>query len=137
MIFRTIKNDAGEATGQLSLFSKSFANIKRDMSTGQGVGYSLFGNSIASNDVTAINNYANALKNGAGVGQAWTDTMKGTSVAAKQYVLNARKAGKSTAELTRGLNNMTLGAKASTVAMKALGVAKNIALNIGVMLLIN
>lgn len=107
------------------------------MSTGQGFGYSLFGNSITSNDVTAINNYANALKNGAGVGQAWTDTMKGTSVAAKQYVLDARKAGKSTAELTQGLNNMTLGAKASTVAMKTLGVAKNVALNVGTMLLIS
>ena len=106
------------------------------MSTDQGFGYSLFGNSIKSNDVTAINNYANALKNGASVGEAWRTTMNGTSVAAKQYVLNARKAGKSTAELTQGLNNMTLGAKASTVAMKALGVAKNIALNIGVMLLI-
>lgn len=106
------------------------------MSTGQGFGYSLFGNSIKSNDVTAINNYANALKNGASVGEAWRTTMTGTSVAAKQYVLDARKAGKSTTELTQGLNNMTLGAKASTVAMKALGVAKNIALNVGVMLLI-
>lgn len=119
------------------MFSKSFANIKRDMSTGQGFGYSLFGNSIKSNDVTAINNYANALKNGASVGEAWRTTMNGTSVAAKQYVLNARKAGKSTAELTQGLNNMTLGAKASTVAMKALGVAKNVALNVGTMLLIS
>lgn len=107
------------------------------MSTGQGFGYSLFGNSIKSNDVTAINNYANALKNGASVGEAWRTTMNGTSVAAKQYVLNARKAGKSTAELTQGLNNMTLGAKASTVAMKALGVAKNVALNVGTMLLIS
>lgn len=106
------------------------------MSTGQGFGYSLFGNSIKSNDVTAINNYANALKNGTSVGEAWRTTMNSTSVAAKQYVLNARKAGKSTAELTQGLNNMTLGAKASTVAMKALGVAKNVALNVGVMLLI-
>lgn len=106
------------------------------MSTGQGFGYSLFGNSIKSNDVTAINNYANALKNGASVGEAWCTTMNGTSVAAKQYVLNARKAGKSTAELTQGLNNMTLGAKASTVAMKALGVAKNVALNLGVVAII-
>ena len=118
------------------MFSKSFENIKRDISTGQGFGYSLFGRWIKPNDVAAINNYAVALKNGASTTKAWQSTMSGASVAAKQYIVNSKKAGVTTAGLTQGLKNMTLGAKASTIAVKALGIAKQIAFNVGITLLV-
>ena len=59
--------------------------------------YSIFnGNKLTQKDAQAIISYSNALKNGASVGQAWSANMTNCSVAAKQYVVSAKRAGKST-----------------------------------------
>ena len=96
MIFKTINDDVTGATKFISIFNSTIGTMKRNLASGQGIGYSIFnGNKLTQNDVTAIQNYANALKSGIGTGKSWRNTMEGCSVAAKQYVLNARKAGKS------------------------------------------
>lgn len=51
--------------------------------------------------------------------------MKSSSVAAKQYVMDAARTGKSTTEITSGLKSMTFSAKASEIAFKGLSFALN------------
>ena len=100
--------------------------MKRNIASGQGVIYSIFnGNKLTQKDVKSILNYANALKNGASVGQAWTENIGSCSVAAKQYVVDAKKAGKSTDELVEGLKNVPKATNLASIGLKALSVAGN------------
>ncbi len=126
MIFNTITDDITGATKSISIFNSTLSTIKKNIKNGQGITYSIFsGNKLNQKDIQAIINYANALKDGANLGKAWKDNISNCSVAAKQYVLDAKKAGKSTDELVDGLKNVPKTAKAATVATKALSVALN------------
>ena len=103
------------------------------MASGQGTMYSIFsGGKLNKNDVTAITNYANAMKGGANSVQAWSTGMNGASVAAKQYVLNARKAGKSTDEMVAGLKQVPKATNAASVGLKALSVAGSMLMSMGI-----
>ena len=96
------------------------------MASGQGVAYSVFGgNKLKQSDINGINNYAKAMKNGSTSAQAWQSSMGGCSVAAKQYVLSAKKAGKSTEEMLDGLKEVPKTANSASVGLKALSVAGN------------
>jgi hypothetical protein len=126
MIFNTITDDITGATKSISIVNSTLSTIKKNIKNGQGITYSIFsGNKLNQKDIQAIINYANALKDGANLGKAWKDSISNCSVAAKQYVLDAKKAGKSTDELVDGLKNVPKTAKAATVATKALSVALN------------
>ena len=120
------------------MFNSSFATMKRNMASGQGIMYSIFsGGKLNQGDVAAINNYANAMKGGATSAQAWQNNMGGCSVAAKRYVLDARKAGKSTDEMVDGLNEVPKVTTAASVGLKALSVAGNMLISMGVSMAIN
>lgn len=100
--------------------------MQRNLKSGQGITYSIFGgNKLTQNDVQAITNYSNALKSGVGTGEAWTTNMKNCSVAAKQYVVSAKRAGQSTDELVTGLKTVPKATTAASVGLKALSIAGN------------
>lgn len=100
--------------------------MQRNLKSGQGITYSIFGgNKLTQNDVQAITNYANALKSGLGTGEAWTTNMKNCSVAAKQYIVSAKRAGQSTDELVTGLKTVPKATTAASVGLKALSIAGN------------
>ena len=72
-IFKTVTNDITGATEQISIFNSTLSTMQRNLKSGQGITYSIFGgNKLTQNDVQAITNYANALKSGVGTGEAWT-----------------------------------------------------------------
>jgi len=126
MIFKTVSDDITGATKSISIFNSTLSTMKRNIKNGQGINYSIFsGNKLKQKDIQSVTNYANALKNGTNLGKAWNDNMKGCSVAAKQYVLNAKKAGKSTKEMVAGLKEVPKTSKAASLGMKALSTAGN------------
>ena len=126
MIFKTITDDVTGATTQISIFNSTLSTMKRNLASGQGITYSIFnGNKLTQKDVQAIISYSNALKNGASVGQAWSANMTNCSVAAKQYVVDAKKAGKSTDEIVSGLSKIPKATNLASVGLKALSIAGN------------
>ena len=126
MIFKTITDDVTGATTQISIFNSTLSTMKRNLASGQGITYSIFnGNKLTQKDVQAIISYSNALKNGASVGQAWSANMTNCSVAAKQYVVDAKKAGKSTDEIVSGLSKIPKATNLASVGLKGLAMAGN------------
>lgn len=121
MVFKTITDDVTGAITQISIFNSTLSTMKRNLASGQGITYSIFnGNKLTQKDVQAIISYSNALKNGASVGQAWSTNMTNCSVAAKQYVVDAKKAGKSTDEMVSGLSKIPKVTNLASVGLKGL-----------------
>ena len=113
MVFKTVTDKITGVTKSISFFNSTFSVMKENIRSGQGIFYSIFaGDKLTQKDIQSITNYANALKNGADVSQAWSGNMQNCSVAATEYVTNARNAGKTADELTAGLQGTTLSAKA-------------------------
>ena len=126
MIFKTVTNDITGAIDKLSVFNSTLSTMQRNLKSGQGISYSIFGgNKITQSDVQAITNYANAIKSGVGTGKAWQTTMSSCSVAAKQYVVNAKRAGQSTTELVTGLKSVPKATTAASIGLKALSIVGN------------
>lgn len=116
------------------MFNSSLTDMKRNMASGQGTMYSIFaGGKLKQNDVAAITNYANAVKAGVKPTQAFKDNLGGCSVAAKRYVVDARRAGKSTDEMVAGLSKVPKATSAASIGLKALSVAGNMLLSMGIM----
>ena len=127
MIFRTIDNDLTGVTNKLGILKKSFSAIKRDLFNGQGILYSFFGsNTLTSNDALQITNYTNLLKSGVPTGRAWSQTMIGCSIAAKQHVLECKNDITALEALSTTTKTMTISAKAGQVVLKGLAIAGNI-----------
>lgn len=111
--------------------------MKRNMASGQSVMYSIFsGGKLTQNDVSAITNYANAVKGGVKPLQAYKDNLGGCSVAAKRYVVDAKKAGKSTDEMVAGLKEVPKATSAASIGLKALSIAGNMLMMMGISLAI-
>lgn len=125
-IFKTITDDSTKAIKTMGFFGKSLANIKRDISSGQNKIYSIFGgNHVTPNDIKQIQEYTKLVKQGIPIGQAWNDTMKGCSVAAKQQVLSCKNSTVALEKLTVAQKENTISAKASQIALKGLALAGN------------
>lgn len=126
MIFKTVSDDITGVTKSISIFNSTLSTMKKNIKNGQSVAYSIFnGNKINQKDIQSIINYADAIKNGAKPSEAYKNNLLGCSVAAKQYVVDARKAGKSTDELVDGLKDVPKTSKAATLGLKALSIAGN------------
>ena len=116
-IFRTITDEVTGANKSIGLFGKSFAELKNIISSVKTNG--LFNTSIISEaDVECIKKYNNAIALNIPHQQAIEQATKGASSATAQMIKNANGN-------TIALDKMTLGAKAASVAMKALSVAGN------------
>ena len=116
-IFRTITDEVTGANKSIRLFGKSFAELKNIISSVKTNG--LFNTStISEADVECIKKYNNAIALNIPHQQAMEQATKGASDATAQMIKNANGN-------TIALNQMTLGAKAASVAMKALSIAGN------------
>lgn len=116
-IFKTITDEVSGANKSIRLFGKSFAELKNIISSVKTNG--LFNTStISEADVECIKKYNNAIALNIPHQQAMEQATKGASDATAQMIKNANGN-------TIALNKMTLGAKAASVAMKALSIAGN------------
>lgn len=126
MFFKTFDSESNRITNKIGVFNKSFRNIGRDYKSGNGLFTSLFsGDKITSKDISSITAMAQAMENGSTTAQAWCDNLLGCSVAAKQYVSESLKAGKSTDEIVSGLKNLQNTSEAAAIGLKALSIAGN------------
>lgn len=125
--FSVLNKDVAGAQKQLALFGKSFKDISRDMSSGQGLLKSLFNKSITKADVGYITEYFNQVKSGVPVGQAYANTLSHASVAGKQMAVNIKKG---TASMS-GLKTATTGGKLALFGLEAAATAANAALTMG------
>ena len=116
-IFRTIKDDATGATTSIRLFGKSFTELKSTISSIKTNG--LFRSYVINDsDIKCIETYNNAISKGIPHQQAMEQATKGASDSTAKMIKNANGN-------TIALNQMTLGAKAASVAMNILSTAAN------------
>ncbi len=162
-MFRQVGNDADKLATKFGLLNKSFVNIKKDLSNGQG--WRSFGNIVSQQDITNFSKFQQEFNNGVKFHKAFNDNLLHShtyiqqqaveirKLNAQQYLLNrqlrdgkisqqeystAMTANKAQIQaLTKQTQTLTLAQRASAVASKALGIALNTALNIGISLLIN
>lgn len=126
MIFKTITDNVTGSTKSISIFNSTLGTIQRNLKNGQGITYSFFGgNQLRKSDIDALNSYINGIKSGLTPAQSWRENLSDCSVAAKQYVLEAKKAGKSTNNLATDLKQIPKVSKASQVALKSLAATGN------------
>ena len=112
--------------------------MKQDLAHGHGIGFSLFGGQgVANSDKQAILDFNQALKNGIPQQKAWATTMSKASIAAQNMTRNALKAKGSLVDLANGLKVTSVKAKAAEIGLKALSVAGNILLSIGISMAIS
>lgn len=119
-IFRTIKDDATGATTSIRLFGKTVGELKGTISSIKTNG--LFkANIISDKDIQCIKDYNYAIESGIPHQQAMEQATKGASDSTAKMIKNAN--GNIIA-----LNQMTLGAKAASVALNVLSTVGNMVL---------
>lgn len=119
-IFRTIKDDATGATTSIRLFGKTSGELKNVFSSIKTNG--LFkANIISDEDIQCIKDYNDAIEDGMPHQQAMEQATKGASDSTAKMIKNANGN-------TIALNQMTLGAKAASVALNVLSTVGNMVL---------
>lgn len=81
--------------------------MKKNLSNGQGLFYSIFqGNTLNEKDILGIQNYIKAMDEGARHTDAFKTNLSSCSVAAQEYINEARDAKKSTDQMSAGLKEV-------------------------------
>ena len=126
--FRTIKDDATGATTSIRLFGKTFTELKNTISSIKTNG--LFKSYVINDsDVKCIEKYNTLIEGGTPHLEAMEQATKGASDSTAKMIKNANGN-------TIALNQMTLGAKAASVAMNILSTAANMLIMYGISKLI-
>ena len=120
------------------MFNKSFWAMKQDLSHGHGISFSLFGGQgVIDSDKQAILNFDAALKTTKDSSKAWAMTMSNASIAAQNMTRDTLRSGGSLKDLAKGLKATSAGTKAAELELKALSVAGNMLLSIGITMAIS
>lgn len=81
--------------------------MKKNLSNGQGLFYSIFqGNTLNEKDILGIQNYIKAMDEGARHADVFKTNLSSCSVAAQEYINEARDAKKSTDQMSAGLKEV-------------------------------
>lgn len=164
MVFKQIGEDTDKLTKRIGLFSKSFSDIKKDLSNGLNIRQGLF-SFVTDQDIKSLNEFNKAINNGTKYSEAFDTYLSKCPISVKrqaneliklhtqQKILNQQLAtGKikeeeystamaanrvQTQALTAQTQTLTLAQRASAFASKAMGTALRVALNVGLMLAIN
>lgn len=163
MVFRVINNDATKLTDKLFLFRKSFTDIGKDLKN--GIGIKSFTSIVTSKDVDILKAFNNSIKSGTNYTKAFDTYLSKVPMSIKRQgneliqlnnqmlkLNNSYKNGKITKQeyntqmnaLNGRINNviqstrtLTVSERIATVVTKGLGVALNLAFNIGLGIAIN
>ena len=164
MVFKQIGEDTDKLTKRIGLFSKSFSDIKKDLSNGLNIRQGLF-SFVTDQDIKSLNEFNKAINNGTKYSEAFDTYLSKCPISVKrqaneliklhtqQKILNQQLAtGKikeeeystamaanrvQTQALTTQTQTLTIAQRASAFASKAMGAALRVALNVGLMLAIN
>ena len=136
LIFRTAEVDAKRFSQQLGILGKSFRDIRKDLSNGQGFGFSVFsGGKLSQNDLDSLRGLDKALKSinnemprSQQVSAAWNANMVNCSMAAKRLGNNLITQEQSLEDIEQAQK----AASQSTALLTAKSIALNMALSIGI-----
>lgn len=92
---------------------------------------------ISLDDIAALRQYNALLSQGVSAAEANATALSGASASANQLATNANGAAVSEELLAQAQRKFTAGARAATIASKALGTALNIAINMGTVAIIS
>ena len=166
MVFKVIESDITKSGQALSIFGKQLRNVYRDMSSAistirtngltrenlsQLAPSRILGNTLSQQDVQALRDYNNVLRNGITYTNEFGETVNrsvsantafyrclgNSSSAAQELSRNANGAAVSEEALRTATNNLTLAQKAANAATKALVVGLNLIGNIAFAIAIN
>lgn len=121
--------------------------MKKNLSNGQGLFYSIFqGNTLNEKDILGIQNYIKAMDEGARHTDAFKTNLSSCSVAAQEYINEARDAKKSTEQMVAGLEEVPKAGNGvknaflnitSTIGNMATGMAIGVAINLIIAVITN
>ena len=164
LVFNQLSGDVDNFSERIGLFSKSFADIKKDFTNGLGIRQSLF-SIVKTQDIQLLNEFNNAINNGVKYSEAFSNYMLKSPVAVKrqaveiarlhkqQNLLNSQLAkgvinqydydnkiaetNQQIKAITNQTNKLTIAQKASATASKLMNTGLNLITNIGVAFFIN
>ncbi len=140
MVFTTIESDLSKTGKSLAIFGKEWRNVVNDITNVKGIKNKFkatFSNSITNDDIVRLKEYNHLIEKGQNPQSAFYRTLRHSSAAAQDLAMNANGAAVSEEALAAATNRLTFAQKAAAVASKALGVALNMALNVGFVIAIN
>lgn len=128
LIFKTIETDAKDATVQLSIFGRSLQQISSYRSYGIGLKDSLFGNT----DINALRSFEAEWQKCGSYVQAYKITMTDAGEEAKKHAVQMVKTDKTVSDFSAATKQATLSTKALNLGLKALSIAGNMLLTMGI-----
>lgn len=162
MVFKLVGSDTDNLISKFGLLGKSFTNIKKDFVNGQG--WRSFTNIVNEQDIANFEKFQKEFKD-TSYHKAFNNNLKTSHTYIQKQAYELRRLKTEQNLLTRQFNQgkisidqyntsleankaqinaltaktqtLTFAQKASTIASKAMGVALNMALNVGIALLIN
>lgn len=112
--------------------------MKQDLSNGHGIRYSILGGrGYDKGDAQAILDFNTSLNNGVKPAKAWATTMSDASIAAQNACRNCLRTKSGLKELANGMKTTSTASKAATLGLKALSVAGNMLLSMGISMAIS
>lgn len=89
MVLRQVGNDTDKLMSKFGLLGKSFANIKKDFQSGQGI--RSFGNIVTKNDVSNFQKFNDELKSGTTFHKAYNANLSKSHTYIQQQALEIKK----------------------------------------------
>lgn len=132
MILTTTDSNLDGVINKLGLFGKSFDDIKRDLETNKGFFKGIFSQSLSKDDINHLKAFNYQIKSGIPIGQAWNNTIKNSSVAAKKAAVDIKAGTKTLKQLEAKTNSASLATKGLRLATSLL----NTAIGVGISLVI-
>lgn len=135
MIFKTIQDDVTGANKSIALFGKTFNDFKNDISN-RGI-KGLFTTGINNEDIKALQAYNADIKNGLSPQTAYYNNLQKCSSAAVELAESAGDSEIPLEKMQKATTNMSLSAKAGSVALKGLAIAGNMLAGWGISIVIS
>lgn len=130
MIFKTITDEVTGANKSISLFGKTFNDFKTNIQN-RGI-KGIFTSGISNDDIKALQAYNADIRNGLSPQTAYYNNLQNCSDAAVKLAESAGNSEIPLEDLKKATTNMSLSAKAGSIALKGLAIAGNMLVGWGI-----
>ena len=128
MIFKTIPSSIDKSRTALALFNKDWNIFRTNWQNTSGGFKNKFATIFNSNDINCLKEYNRQLQAGIKPSVAYKNTMTGCTKEMKQNAVAMAKGSMTYEQATSSMKQMTLGAKAASVALNVLSTVGNMVL---------
>ncbi len=130
MIFKTITDEVTGANKSISLFGKTFNDFKTNIQN-RGI-KGIFTSGISNDDIKALQAYNADIRNGLSPQTAYYNNLQNCSDAAVKLAESAGNSEIPLEDMKKATTNMSLSAKAGSIALKGLAIAGNMLVGWGI-----